>query len=107
MKAFVPYPATSGAFLLRSIPWASRGGVGIANACEEDVRDLWQATGNPLVVTLGRNAQAECVKAHIPFGAVPHPQYIRRFHYRRAVDYGRLIARAGHTKEDACRWPND
>jgi len=83
--AFMPYPATSGHYLLDALINAPGFGVGVANACDVDSVDtLLQDLGNPDTVTLGRNAlrSTPWVTRH-----VPHPQYVRRFHHHRHAAY--------------------
>lgn len=46
---------------------------------------------NVETVALGRNASAELTKAGITHRVVPHPQHVRRFHYKRVGDYGRAL----------------
>lgn len=110
--AFVPLPHTSGSYLLRALPddLLVAGRVGLANANEsDDVVSLWDTLGQPPVVALGHKAYDGCVRSGLTdattFGAVPHPQYVRRFHHSRVADYGRLIVRAAETKEDLRKWP--
>lgn len=98
--AFVPRPATSGAYLLDALPSELVGRIGIANALEENLPDLWAALGMPRVVALGREAQRECRVAEIPHGAVPHPQYVRRFHHNQSRRYARAIREAALWEED-------
>lgn len=77
--AFMPYGATSGAYLLDALADDLRVGVGIANACDvDDPWYLWHVLGRPNVVALGRNAREVTPWA---VRHVPHPQWIRRFHY--------------------------
>jgi hypothetical protein len=89
--AFVPGKATSGFFLLNALPIHSTHKIGLANALEESVRELWETLGRPDVVALGKKASASCTEAQVPFVAVPHPQYIRRFYTRRSTEYGQAI----------------
>ena len=104
--AFVPYGVTSGRYLLDALPVAVWESVGIANACEENVRDLWETLNYPAVVALGNTARDVCVDQKIPHGAVPHPQYVRRFYYKRQVEYGELICQAAMTQDDLRKWPH-
>lgn len=89
--AFVPYGVTSGRFLLEALSVEFLMRCGIANALEEDVRALWKTLGEPNVVALGQQANKVCVAAGVPHAAVPHPQYVRRFHHKKQAAYGRLI----------------
>lgn len=98
--AFTPRSGTSGEFLLRSLPRDVSFGCGIANALEEDIGLLWQRLGEPMIVALGKEAARECERAELPYGAVPHPQYVRRFHSKRSLEYGRAIREAALHRRD-------
>lgn len=67
--------------------------VGFVNANDvDDPRVVWKSLGEPTTVALGRNAfkaTSEWVT-----GAVPHPQFIRRFYYAHKTWYNELIQRA-------------
>jgi broad-specificity NMP kinase len=94
--AFVPHSATSGRYLLDALtPYVARR-CGIANATEEDCAALWDTLGKPPVVALGRNAESALKKAKVPHGAVPHPQYVRRFVHSKKCEYGWAISQALH-----------
>lgn len=104
--AFGPYPGTSGHYLLDVLgPWINelddggiRSGVGIANACDvDDPHALWRTLGSPRVVTLGVLAHRRCQMRH---GAVPHPQYWRRFLNPYRAEYQNLIREAAETSEN-------
>lgn len=90
-SAFVPYPATSGAYLLGNLPQDVVEPAGLANACQENVMDLWVTLGQPLTVTLGVEAHKAANEAGVPHGSVPHPQFIRRFHNKHGEAYGRAV----------------
>lgn len=94
--AFTPYPSTSGAFLLSALPHDLASTAGLANACEEDVVALYEVLGEPRVVALGRAAALECERAEVPYGQVPHPQWVRRFANSRLTDYGLAIREAAY-----------
>lgn len=102
--AFTPGPATSGRYLLEHLPEPVLRGCGIANACEEDVEELWRVLGRPRTVALGVNASRACAQAGIEFGSVPHPQYVRRFHHSSGLGYGELIREVLRTGEDRLKW---
>lgn len=88
--AFMPYPSTSGHYLLTALlsrkskldDWQ----IGIGNACDnDDPRALWITLGRPDTVMLGREAWG-----HVNFPIlrhVDHPQYVRRFKHRYASEY--------------------
>lgn len=107
--AFVPMPATSGSHLLKSLHYLSgtvRRTIGWANACDFDnPAKLWMNLGKPRVVALGRNAQRRLHDLAIPHGSVPHPQFARRFHHGKRVEYGQAVHRAAVTGEDLSKWP--
>lgn len=110
--AFVPLPHTSGSYLMRALPddLLVAGRVGLANVNEsDDVVSLWDTLGQPPVVALGHNAYDGCVRSGLTnatqVGAVPHPQWTRRFKHNLCIEYGKLIVRAAETKEDLRKWP--
>lgn len=88
--AFMPYGATSGAYLLDTLGDAvRRREVGVANACDvDDAEALWKSLNGPRTITLGRNAQRAAPFAD---GHAPHPQYWRRFHHHDRDGYRRLL----------------
>lgn len=110
--AFMPYPSTSGAFLLRALHESSllatlTGGLGIANACDvDDLASVIAAVQPFSVVTLGANAFHAYADLLGPddVGAVPHPQYVRRFHHKHCEDYGALISEASYYRRDMRSW---
>lgn len=104
--AFMPYPATSGHYLIKSIPEQMLPQCGIANACDADnVVELWKTLGNPQIVTLGRNAQRRCLDLGLPGGTVPHPQFVRRFYHAEHKQYGDMILDAArHQREVLATW---
>lgn len=91
-SAFVPYPATSGRYLLECLTDEFLAKCAIANACEEDVKQLWLDLGRPWVLPLGRDAEKECEIEELPYSRnIPHPQFVRRFHHRHGETYGHWI----------------
>jgi energy-coupling factor transporter ATP-binding protein EcfA2 len=107
--AFVPFPATSGHYLLSSIEYLDpkvRESIGWANACDvDDPVDLWRTLGSPRVVALGRNAQRKLDELGVPHGSTAHPQFARRFHSRKKDSYGASIEAAATRGEDLSLWP--
>lgn len=109
--AFMPYGATSGAFLLKSLTVTQRAhALGIVNGCDVDsLVDVVQAVAPAEIVALGRNAYDAC-KAQLPaattvqFGAVPHPQFVRRFHNAHHEAYGFELLYAASVGEDSRSW---
>jgi hypothetical protein len=68
---------------------------GVLNANEEDIAGAYEALGSPVVICLGREAEKAAASGGVPVrGTVPHPQYIKRFHYARRREYLELLARA-------------
>lgn len=97
--AFGPYASTSGHYLLTHLERPRL--VGIANACDvDDWRVLHAVLGRPKIVTLGALAHRAVT---IPHGAVPHPQYIRRFHHSAGGAYGAAITQASKG-DDLSKW---
>lgn len=104
MPAFAPFHATSGHYLLSHLDVIEHN-VGLANAADaDDPWELWNILGQPPVVTLGRVAHDVCSERGIPHGAVPHPQFIRRFHHREGDLYGKVILEAAQTQGDLAAW---
>lgn len=106
--AFVPFPRTSGSYLRGALETHFAPNViGIANACDvDDPYALWEALERPPTVALGRRAQSKCRSLGITDAVVPHPQYVRRFHYAKQYEYGRLIAQALQDRGDYGAWPS-
>lgn len=98
--AFGPYPATSGHYLLSHLHTVR--GVGVANACDVDnwVK-LHAALGRPRLVALG--TQVHRLLRNTKHGAVPHPQYVRRFHHSHGHEYATVVQRAIEG-EDLLKW---
>jgi thymidylate kinase len=108
--AFGPYPGTSGEFLLKSLVEVGVGDVGLVNANDVDDAELaYWALGAPTTVALGRKAWETASRWSVPpVGAVPHPQFVRRFAYRYSVAYGELIARTAAEGGNRLDWqPNE
>jgi hypothetical protein len=113
--AFVPFGDTSGDFLIGAFLNGGSGAgfnVGLANACDvDDPYKLWLAVGQPRVVALGRNAmrrlgtiQRVGFNPNHSWGAVPHPQYVRRFYHRDQWAYGQNIRLAARHGGDYTKW---
>jgi hypothetical protein len=104
--AFMPYPATSGSYLLGALlttPLLPRAT--LANACDvDDPVALHYALGNPDVIALGRAAHLRLADAGISHATVPHPQFVRRFHHRESERYGKLIESLVGTRENQLSW---
>lgn len=106
--ALQPRGSTSGRYLLRHLePYVGMPAefqIAIANATQEDVRRLWLTLGRPSVVALGRVAAQVATEHEVPHGAVPHPQYVRRFHHAEGDAYARAIAEAATYQKDLGGW---
>lgn len=106
--AFAPYPATSGAYLMRALTathWHPNTSVGIANACDVDsVADMLSVLRPNQVVTLGANSYRSTTLITTNVGAVTHPQFMRRFYHHDHAAYGLTIMRAGYLREDMRSW---
>jgi len=99
--AFMPYPATSGHYLMRALSDASADAVGVVNGCDvDDALQVWLTLNQPQLVTLGRNAQ-RVTRAwfnHVRRDGqyplpieVPHPQWQRRFDHHNLANYRSLM----------------
>lgn len=107
---FAPYAQSSGHYLMRAlINWTrtDQRTTAIVNSLRPDgepeqLLNLWRELGRPLVVALGRKAQKRVEKqlGETPFGTVPHPQWVRRFHHDKLAEYSLLIQAAAYRKTD-------
>jgi hypothetical protein len=105
--AFMPYPSTSGLYLMNALTEAGlpRERYGVVNACDVDkIAEVWWSLGCPRVVTLGTKAHGRLEELKIKHGAVPHPQFIRRFHHKALTDYGKLVLNTAHTGRNELAW---
>ncbi len=74
--------------ILNAIQWDGRTINDLATAD----RGWWtNKYDNEKVVALGNVADRELDAAGIPHRMVPHPQFVRRFHYKRVSEYGKMI----------------
>lgn len=103
---FGPLKNKSGEYLWEALEDPFWRGVGVANACEDDVPALWELLGRPPVVALGSAASAALAGAGISHGAVPHPAKVKRFYNKRQAEYGKLITQVTQTQERMLTWPN-
>ena len=92
--AFMPYPSTSGQFLLSAFTQYGKNPkqvqteleLGLANACDvDDPVALWHVLGEPKAISLG--TQAGTRVGDFVHRRVDHPQYVRRFHYELKFEY--------------------
>lgn len=106
---FRPWGGTVGPHLLGlNLPWHR---IALANARSQKYGDtplwsLWHRLGSPAVVALGNEAKIALLAEGVPAGAVPHPQWVRRFHYSKLPAYAALIksaAETGHDLREAAR----
>lgn len=103
--AFVPYPRTSGHYLLSHLDTAATRTVGLANACDvDDPVALWKTLGEPQLVALGQSAHCCLRSLDLKHGVAPHPQYVRRFHHHSGHRYAQCLYRAATTGEDLSKW---
>lgn len=94
---FMPVDGNSGDFLMSALPEGLWRDVGIVNAGDiHDARlvELWEVLRRPRIIALGRMAEREIrscgLHAH-GYTALPHPQYVRRFHHKDKFEYGLAI----------------
>ena len=88
---FVPYPATSGNYLFKSLPERLILRSGFCNSKPFPVKPLWECLGEPAVVALGKLSNERLEAEGVPHGGAPHPQHWRRFHYHDPGSYVELI----------------
>lgn len=97
---FAPYDATSGRYLIDSLPnWRGFSLINSVQGRDQAPRDLhavWCAFGLPNAVALGDKASTRLKQAGVDHTKVPHPQYWRRFEYNRRNDYIQMIEEAAH-----------
>lgn len=92
--AFVPLLHLSGEFFLNAlVPNILNTNIGLMNANDVDNPYVtWNQLGNPTAIALGRNAWN--TTKEWSFGAVPHPQYVKRFYSKDSLWYNELINNA-------------
>jgi hypothetical protein len=104
--AFVPYKGTSGHFLLLTLaPLYPQQRLAIVNINEGDVSEellILMLERDTSVVALGEHASNTLRLLGVEHGIVPHPQYVRRFHHHRMMDYGAAILDAAHGRDRRC-----
>lgn len=74
--AYVPYMDSPGYYLIESLEDAGLKNYGIANACEENVEELWHSLGRPNVVCLGE--KAERASRAVPHQTIDDPSTMKR-----------------------------
>ncbi len=105
--AFMPYPGTSGHYLMHALEEyeINREYVMLANSCDvDDVLALTPLSHQREFVALGRNAHLQLTALQIKHAAAPHPQFIRRFHHAAASSYGKLIQGLIGTERNELTW---
>lgn len=101
--AFMPYPATSGHYLISALATPRMQRLGIMNACDvDDLQVTWEALNRPNMCTLG--VRADVAAGGLRHSSAPHPQYVRRFHHRSQRSYGDLINGALAVHTEALTW---
>lgn len=99
---FAPMPGTSGRYLLETLlehdeDLLSLAGMANAVDARAQLHNLWVALKMPPVVALGNAAYEVAWNAGLgAVGAVPHPQYWRRFQHGERAFYAKLIRQAWH-----------
>jgi hypothetical protein len=112
-SCFVPFKSTSGHYLLAVLTPLLRSGriqIGFTNVCEPDdvltsfggSRDL--SDSDLRRVALGRKASDRLHGLGLEHAAVPHPQYVRRFHHKAWLEYMMLIEEAISIGGDHLSW---
>ena len=103
--AFMPYNGTSGHYLLSALNHQlTAWGMMLANVCDVDDVQKLNVDRRCKVLALGKNAHRRLNELNIRHAAVPHPQYVRRFHHLAAPLYGQLIRELIGTERDETGW---
>jgi hypothetical protein len=93
--AFAPYPATSGQWLMDALAAAGKGAtssIGFINVNDvDDIGQFYEEAFRPKLVALGVNASHGLDARGLKHSAIPHPQYMRRFHHHKSKQYTDLI----------------
>lgn len=98
--AFMPFDKSSGDYFLGIVDeLMSYGDIGLMNANDvDDPYHAWKILREPIAVAMGTHAWKTMKSwAH---GAVPHPQFIRRFYDDHTIWYYNLIRRVIHDGGD-------
>lgn len=107
---FMPVDGNSGEYLLNALPDDFWKHVGIVNVNDVDgnkIYDLWLILGRPNIVALGRLAARGLEREGISndlFTTLPHPQYVRRFHHKDQIEYGKAIQMNSQNIPTEDRW---
>lgn len=94
---FVPYRDGCGWFLFGALTAGTLKTAAVVNSVDVDAAmlaalDDYRHRCAPAWVALGRKASLRLKGLGVPHAAVPHPQFVRRFHHEQLEDYGQLIA---------------
>lgn len=98
---FMPVDGNSGEYLLNALPSMFWRTVGIVNGSEVDNLQLLHGLlGEPKIIALGNDAAKALTKNGMDdFIKFPHPQFMRRFHNKDQIEYGKAIMKAATTGE--------
>lgn len=94
---FMPVNSNSGEYLISALPEELWRRVGIINSGDiygARLLELYEALGRPRIIALGRFAEREVRSSGLyvnNYTALPHPQYVRRFHHHDHAEYGLAI----------------
>jgi hypothetical protein len=91
----------SGYYTFNSVQWDGRT---VADALDEEDGDkLARLLLGADVVALGNLASEKLTQANVHHRKVPHPQFAKRFHYKRILEYAELLTGRTRFKEEAWR----
>ncbi len=102
---FLPIESTSGKFLFESLPDSWWHGVGAVATDEPDLNELFEALLDPAIVALGMHASEALDDLDIDHCIVPHPEKIRRFHYKDKTQYGLMLRQTSVEGGNKLTWP--
>lgn len=92
--ALMPYHRNSAHYLISAMleSVTTKLEYGLANANDgTDIEALWQALDRPRVVALGKRCQRTLDVSEVPYQALPHPQWVKRFRYADRLAYGHAV----------------
>jgi thymidylate kinase len=93
--AFAPYGWSSGTFLMEALQdTLAFIDCGLVNSDDHELRRLWELLKHPRMVALGARAVNRLNAAGLPADAfAPHPQWVKRFHNSKKLQYGHALHR--------------
>lgn len=100
LPGYAPYPQSSGEYLFSAVTllgYTTRMDLGIINANDADDIQAFlhtQPQVRNVVVALGTAAHKTLKSLNVVHGAVPHPQYMQRFHVSRVSEYSMALNQA-------------